>query len=410
MRILLAHNFYREPGGEDEVFEQEAAMLGKAGHEVYRFTLDNRTINEMSRLATVRTTLWNAESSRKLRDVLVRNRPDVVHFHNTFPVMSPSAHRTAKAAGKPVIQTLHNYRFVCANGLLFRDGVPCEDCLGKKFRWPGVVHGCYRESRAASAVATGWQIVQQWKKDGCGSIDRYVALSHFARTRLIAGGVPEAKIDIKPNFLNTDPGVGDGSGGYALFVGRLTRGKGVETLIRAWTKHRLPVPLKIAGDGPLSREVRVLVAEIPHVELLGWQPKAEVLNLMKAARFLVFPSQFYENLPMTLVEAYATGLPVIASGHGSMIELVEPEETGVFFEPGNCDDLAAQVERLARDSDQHAQMRRHARSAFEDKYSTEANYPKLMEIYARAAGVGTVIGRECLRHAQAGPKKQHFEI
>jgi len=281
----------------------------------------------------------------------------------------------------PVVQTLHNYRLLCPVALFFRDGRVCEDCMGKAVPWPGVVHRCYRGSRAASgviaAMLTTHRALGTWTK----MVDVYVALTEFAQDKFIEGGLPAEKIVVKPNFVAEDPGPGGGSDGYALFVGRLSPEKGIETMLAAWDRLRTGVPLKIVGDGPLRDRVIRAASRQPNVEWLGYKTVAEVHALMKRAGVLVFPSEWYETFGRVAVEAFAAGTPVIAANIGAVGELVEHGRTGLHFRPGDPEDLATRVGWALSHPAELGRMREEARAEYEAKYTAERNYRALMEIY-----------------------------
>ena len=385
VRVLVVHNRYRQRGGEDLVFEEEAELLEANGHEVTCYVEDNDRVGDMGRIELARKTLFNASTYRELRGLIRRKRPGVVHFHNTLPLVSPSGYYAAAAEKVPVVQTLHNYRLLCPNGLFFRDGSPCEDCLGKTLPWPGIVHKCYRESHAATglvaATTSAHKMLGTWSK----KVGLYVALTEFARRKFVAGGLPPEKIVVKPNFVGRDPDVGDGAGGYALFVGRLSKEKGIETLLAAWNRPALRgTPLKIVGDGPLADLVSRAVETNPAVEWLGNDSAEEVHSLMKAAAMLIQPSGAYETFGRVATESFAAGTPVISASLGAVAEVVGHGHTGRHFRPGDAADLARQVCYLATHPSELAWMRRNARSEFEDKYTAGRNYRMLAGIYEAA--------------------------
>ncbi|MBW1929009.1 MAG: glycosyltransferase family 4 protein [Deltaproteobacteria bacterium] len=390
MIVLLIHNFYQHPGGEDEVFRAEAALLRSQGHEVVEFVEDNRKVDGVSPLKAAVDAIWSREAQRRLRTLIREKKPDVAHFHNTFLRISPAAYYTCKEEGVPVAQTLHNYRLVCPGALLMRDGRVCEDCLGRAVPWPGVAHGCWRGSRTQTAVVAGMLAFHRVLKTWHEQVDCYIALTEFARRKFIEGGLPAEKIVVKPNFVGEELRVTSNElqfsrhpslvTRYFLFVGRLSPEKGLGTLLRAWQKLK-DVPLKIIGDGPLLEAVRAFNGG--GVQVLGRRPHDEVIALMKGARCVVFPSEWYEGFPMTIAEAFACGVPVIASRLGAMAEIVEDGRTGLLFEPGNADDLAAKVEWAWAHSEQMAEMGREARREYEEKYTAERNYEMLMQIYRR---------------------------
>lgn len=380
MRLLLLHNHYQQPGGEDQVFAAEGELLEAHGHRVLRYTAHNDQVAKMSNPALVKATVWNQAVYRELRALIRKERPQVAHFHNTLPLISPAAYYAARAEGVPVVQTLHNYRLLCPNALFFRKGRVCEDCLGKTFPWPGVAHACYRQSRPASgtvaAMLSAHRTLGTWR----GAVDLYVALTEFARRKFVEGGLPSEKIVVKPNFVHPDPGMGQGRGDYVLFVGRLSEEKGLDTLLAAQEQFGKQVQLKLLGDGPLAPRVAE-AAKRQKLEWLGQLPKDRVVGMMKDAQALIFPSVWYEGFPMVIAEAYAVGLPVIASDLGSMSSLIEHGRTGLRFRPGDPEDLAGQVKWAVTHPAELSRMRKAARAKFEAEYTAERNYQLLLETY-----------------------------
>lgn len=382
MKILLCHNYYQQPGGEDQVFVDEAQLLESYGHEVIRYTLHNDAIRESSSVSVAIKTLWNRETYRELTNLIAREKPAVTHFTNTFPLISPAAYYAAKRARVPVVQSLHNYRLLCPASTFYRDGKVCEDCLGKTFPSPAISHACYRSSRAATATVAAMTTFHRFRRTWHRAVDQYVALSHFSAAKFIAGGIPRDKIVVKPNFLTSNPTPGTGDGGYALFVGRLTPEKGIETLLQAWESLNGKIPLRIVGDGPLAEVVAKRASQTPGIEWLGRRNGVEVLDLMRGARCLVMPSEWYECCPKTLIETLAVGTPGIVSRLGAMAEMIDHRRTGLHFEPGNAQSLVEQVTRLAIDDNLASQLRRNARAEYLARYTAEANYEMLMAIYS----------------------------
>ena len=381
MRILLSHNRYQQPGGEDQSFAAEAAMLRDRGHEVIEYTAHNADVNGMNRVGLAIRAVWNPTTYSDLRRLFRRHRPQVAHFNNTFPLISPAAYYAARAEQIPVVQTLRNFRFLCANSFLFRDGRICHDCVSTTTAWPAVVHKCYRGSRPASvAVAT-----MLTAHRSCGTwrtaIDSYIALTKFSRQTFVDAGFPGDRIVVKPNFVYPDPGAGTGAGGYALFVGRLSAEKGLHTLLRAWRELHVDLPLKIVGDGPEAPSVQAAATAYSGVEWLRYQPSHEVQRLLGDATLLVFPSEWYETFGRVAIEAFAQGVPVVASRLGAMAELVDEGRTGVCFEAGNPDDLVTAVRTLVCDSSRLRAMRCAARREYEDRYTMERNHDQLIGIY-----------------------------
>ena len=382
LRVLAVHNRYQIRGGEDRVYEDEAAILEARGHAVERFEVTNDDVDGMGRAGLAMRTVWSADSRRAVGAAVRAHRADIVHVHNTLPLVSPSAYYGARAGGAAVVQTLHNYRISCPGALLARDGAPCEDCLGKAFASAGVRHGCYRGSRAATlAVATmtaAHRALGTWRS----AVDRYICSTAFARDKMIQGGLPADRVVVKPNPLATDPGVGQGGGGFALFVGRLDPARGIATLLRAWAFDPSLPPLVIVGGGPLDADVQAGAGADDRITALGHQPYERVVELMQAADALVFPSTVYEGgNPMALVEAFACGLPVVASRLGGPATMVTPE-AGRLAAPGDAAALGAAVHDLLA-ADRPA-ARRAARTLFDSTYAPDANHDRLVRIYQQA--------------------------
>ena len=384
MKVALCHNHYQQAGGEDHCFRAEGDLLEGAGHRVTRVAVQNADLKGKSGARIACSAVWSGTSYGMIRSVLRNERPDVVHFHNTFPQLSPSAWYAAGRERVPVVQTLHNYRLFCTNSLLLRDGKPCEACVGRRVAWPGVRHKCYRDSRAASGAVAAMAAVHRAAGSHARRVAVFVALSEFSRRVFIAGGLPAERIVVKPNFLMHDPGEGRHTGGFALFVGRLSAEKGLTTLLDAWKRLEAPIPLRVVGTGPLEPVFR---EPTPNVEWLGHAPAERVLELMRDATLLVFPSECYENCPITLLEAFACGLPTVASGHGAMVEMVRTPDMGLHFRPGDAEHLAEVLSKALADEERLATMGRAARREFEARYSPRANLPQILAIYDRARSV-----------------------
>ena len=386
MHVLVGHNYYQLPGGEDNVFAAETEMIESSGHQLTRCTAHNDSLAAMGPLRVGGKTLWNRAAFREFQELLRVNRPDVCHFHNTFPLMSPAVFHAAKSRGIPVVLTLHNYRLICPSAVLMREGRTCQKCVGKAVPIGAVQHRCYRGSRVASAGVAAMlsvhHLLHTWRK----KVDLYIALTEFARDKFIEGGLPADRIAVKPNFIYPDPGMSENRGNYMLFVGRLSKEKGVRMMLEAWrlSDHTGQRPvLRIAGDGPLAQEVRNAAATIPGVEWLGPLRRDQVMEQMKGAATLIFPSIWYEGLPLTILEAFATGLPVIASDLGSMPELIDAGRTGLLFRPGSAADLAEKVLWTASHELEMKAMSVAARQEFERKYTRERNHRLLMDHYRR---------------------------
>jgi glycosyltransferase involved in cell wall biosynthesis len=386
MKLLLAHNRYRSTGGEDEVFLREGELLRSTGHEVLEYTRHNSEIAEdgiLSKAKLAVRTLWAWDSVERLRSLLRSERPDLAHFHNTFPLISPAAYYACQQEGIPVVQSLHNSRLMCPAATFYREGGACVDCQGRIVPWPGVVHGCYHNSRLQTAVVAGMlaghRILGTWQEQ----VDAYIVFSEFFRQKFIDAGLPREKIFVKSHFLHADPGMKRTTGDYALFLGRLAPGKGIPTLLKAW-RSLGHVPLRIAGEGPMRNDVEEFTRQNPSVCALPYLSREECFVLMKGARFLVWPSEAYhETFGLVAIEAFACGTPVIASRTGAMTEIVLDRKTGLHFTAGDADDLAARAYWAWTHPKEMHDLGKAARAEYETKYASERNYRLLMEIYNR---------------------------
>jgi glycosyltransferase involved in cell wall biosynthesis len=385
MKILLVHNRYRIAGGEDAAMHAEKSMLEEREHDVALLEADNTEISgALGQLKTGVGAIYSWHGKRRVAVELARFHPDVMHVHNFFPLFSPSIYSAAHGAGVAVVQTLHNYRLVCPNALFLRDGHVCEDCLGVAFPLHGVIHACYRGSRLATAPVAAMLAVHRAMGTWREGVDAYIALTEFSRQKLVASGLPADRMFVKPNFVHPAPPVGNGEGGYALFVGRLSEEKGISTLLAAWKQLVAETPLKIVGDGPLANTVKSAADKTPAIEWLGRVSRERVVELMQRATLLIFPSIWYETFGLVIIEAFAVGLPVVASNLCTTSTLVQHRQTGLHFRPGDADDLVTQV-RWARSHPAEIQeMRRAARREFEAKYTADRNYDMLLNIYQTA--------------------------
>ena len=391
--VLILHNRYRQAGGEDAVVEAERALLESNGHRVQLRTVSNERIPDAPGLAgrarLAAGTVWSPAAASLVRRAIERERPDVVHVHNVLPLLSPVVLRTARASGVAVVQTLHNYRLVCPAGTLFRDGHPCEDCVERRVAWPAVVHACYRASRAQSAVVASMLATHRALGTWANDVDVYLAVSQFLRDRIVAGGYPAERIVVKGNFVAdprreaTAPEMADRRAGM-LFVGRLAPEKGVDRVLDAWDAMPAAPALLIAGEGPDVQQVQAAAGRDPRIRYAGRLAPAAVRHAMATSQALVFASRWYEGQPITILEAFAAGLPVIAPRIGSIAELVEDGETGILYEPETPGALAAAVGRATADMARLRVMGAAARARYERSHTPAANYQQLLAAYEQA--------------------------
>jgi len=386
MKVLLCHNYYQQWGGEDQVFLDEAAMLRDGGHEVLTYTRHNDDIKQQSRLGVARDTFWNRQTFDEVRQLLRKERPQLVHCTNIFPLISPAVYDAAAAEGVPVVQSLHNYRLLCPNAFFVYEGKTCEACLTKTLAWPGIVRKCYRGSTMASSVLAGmtaWhRLIGTWRK----KVHTYIALSEFSRRKFTEGGLPAEKIVVKANSMDRDPVVGDGSGGYAVCMARLSSEKGIDVLLDAWSRLRQPIPLQILGTGPIEHLAREAAERNPHIEWLGRQKPDDVLRIVGEAACKIIPSVNYEHCPKVLIEANAKGTPVIASDIGALGEMVEPGKNGFLVAPGDADALAAKVGEVFNTPELLPSLRTSAREVYDRRWTSALNYQRLVEIYEIVLG------------------------
>jgi glycosyltransferase involved in cell wall biosynthesis len=387
MKVLVIHNRYRSsaPSGEDMACDAEAALLAGRGSEVVRYERANDDI--VNPLAAAFEMIWSRQARNEIAAVLRRERPDVAHVHNLWYRISPSAYAACRDAGVPVVQTLHNFRIFCANALLLRDGRPCEACVTGS-PWPALRHGCYRESRPATAAVAFAQRLHAARGTWFSGVDRFIALTEFARERFVAAGLPRERICVKPNFLADPPLPKQRAGAGMVFAGRLTREKGVLVLLEAagLVGHR-DFGLEIIGDGALLGNVERSVARSGgRVRSSGARSRAYCLDAMRRALFVVVPSCCYENFPLAIVEAFACGTPVVAARLGAMAELVDDGRTGRLFVSGDAVGLAATITWMLDHPAECAEMGRAARKVFDERYTADRNHEQLQEIYRQASG------------------------
>jgi glycosyltransferase involved in cell wall biosynthesis len=384
MNILFVHNAYQNFGGEDAVVDSEIDLLRSRGHAVELYKRHNDELHAMPAATAALSAVWSRRSAHEVNAACDSLQPDVIHVHNTFPLISPSVYWTAARKRIPVVQTLHNFRLLCPQGTFLRNGAVCEDCLGKS-PWRAVVRKCYRQSAPQSAVLAGMLSAHRIAGTYRHQVTRYIALSAFSRERFIAGGLPAQRLRIKPNFVASSvPPRWDARHG-GLYVGRLSDEKGIGTLLAA-LRHGGRTPIEVIGAGPWEAEVATALGD----GYLGFRSRDDIMQKMRSAAFLVVPSMCLEQLPTTILEAFASGLPVIASRLGALANIVEEGVTGLLFNAGDAADLAAKIAWAGAHGDEMKMMGRAARAEYEAKYTPSINYQMLVDIYEDA--IATVHG------------------
>jgi glycosyltransferase involved in cell wall biosynthesis len=397
MKVLQLHTRYRQTGGEDRVVDAEAQLLRSAGHEVEQFTAHNPASSMAATTALLKAP-WNGASRRAVQRAVARFEPDVAHVHNTWFAMSPSVVDGLRESGVPTVMTVHNYRLVCVNGMLLRQGRPCEDCVGNS-PWPGIRHRCYRDSAIASTAAAATIAYNRRRDTWTDGIDRYLAPTEFVRGRLLDAGLAADRVQVKPHFVD-DPGprqVPPSRSQAVLYVGRLSADKGLHSLLDAWAAAGdMDMELICIGDGPLRDELSR--RRVTRVRFLGPLPPTEVRSWTLSARVLVAPSAWYETFGMVIAEAMAAGLPVIVPGSGALAEVAG--EAAIV--PGNVEHGASGVHQLAacleraRDDGVVDRAGASARMRYCAHFGTEMALSQLVQIY------GSVIESHASAHSSPG--------
>ena len=410
MKILYIYNLYQQAGGENRWVESEPELMKARGHAVVIYRRDNSEIRDFSwwrKGALLWQASWSQQSFREVHSLIRRERPDVAHVYNTLAMLSPSVYYACRDQGVPVVQTLYNYRLMCPAGTLLRNGRICEECIEHSL-WRSVRHGCYRDSRVQSA-GVAWMLYSHRRRGTWSEmVAAYLVPTEFMRRKFIEGGLPAGKIVVKPNFHEPDPGPRDASDGSAVYIGRLSAEKGVRTLVAAWGQMKHPPRLRVIGDGPLRDELeRAASLSGGRIEVLGQRSHADTIESLKKAAFVVLPSEWYEGFPHVILEAYACGVPVLASRIGTLADVIEDGVTGLLSEPGDPADVAAKVRWMVGHETAARGMGLNGRKAYETEYTGERNYERLITNY-RAVIAGKVgeLGGEAGDGAELGQARE----
>jgi glycosyltransferase involved in cell wall biosynthesis len=387
MHILLAHNYYQLPGGEDDLFEATRDQLRNHGHRVTEYVRRNHEIEEYGfvRAATLAArTTWAGDTNRELTRILEDAKPDIAHFGNIFPLISPSAYYACQKAGVPVVQSLDNPRLICPASSFFRKGEICHECEGR-LPLPAIRHSCYRGSAAQTSVLVAMLGVHRALHTWTRRVDAYLVATEFYLRKFVKSGFPQNRMHLRPLFV-PDPGVRPrGKGDYAVFIGRLSLEKGIRTVLEAW--RDLDIPLKIRGTGPLEGEVRDFIAGHPNAETLPRLTNEQTLDLIRGSRFLIWPSPGeYETFGLVVVQGYACGVPVVAAKTGIATEMVSEKRTGIFFNSHDAADLAQKARWAWENPDEMHNMGANGRREYEVRFNPAHAYRLLMAAY-NAAGL-----------------------
>jgi len=402
LRILQVHNRYRSstPGGEDRVVDQEGAALGERGHVVERFERRNDDIEHWSRARRALVpaqVVWSSSARRDLTEMIGTFRPDVVHVHNTFPLLSASVLYACRDAKAPIVVTLHNYRLVCATGDLFRDGRVCHACVGR-LPVPAVRHGCYRSPVATLPVAVASKVhARAWRT----LPSAFVFISASQREILAPLDLPPERVFVKANLVPrsivrpTAVHATAVSRSFVVYAGRLAPAKGIRLLMTAWETYATTgepgLRLVIVGSGPLDGEVAAWAAGKPSVDLRGMLSREDCATLVAGARAAIVPSEWEEAFGLVAIEAMALRVAPVAPAHGSFPELIHDGHDGVLFTPGDPNALAAVLRDIDTDPDRFADLGRNARAAYEQRFDPDANIAQLVATYDFA--IANPVGR-----------------
>jgi glycosyltransferase involved in cell wall biosynthesis len=395
VKILIVHNFYGSsaPSGENQVFDDEKLLLLSHGHEITTFTRHSDDIRNKGILGAVQgafATPWNPWMIRAVKRAVERFRPDVVHAHNTFPLLSPAVFYAMGEQTARVL-TLHNYRLFCPAAIPMREGNVCTACLDRKSSWPALRHGCYRGSRLATAPLAFSVSLHRWIGTWTRHVDAFIALTEFQQKLMVEAGLPSKRLHVKPNFYagNPQPSPWEQRGKYVVFAGRLSIEKGVEDLIRAWLKWGESAPeLRILGDGPLRESLQNMASSLPGVGIrfLGQLPAVDAVRQIAEAQLLVLPSICFEGFPMVIREAFAYGTPAAVSNIGPLPSIVRDGVCGVIFQPQDAASLFHEVRSAWAKPGLLEKLGLHARAEFNAHYNEDANYEMLIKIYEAALG------------------------
>lgn len=386
LTVLIIHNFYRERGGEDEYVESLDLLLRENRQRVLNYYHYSRSFAGLIPIARFATPLYTCfRDWFGLQSIIRRERPDIVHLHNIFPSISPIIFRVLKHYRIPIVQTVHNFKRLCLNGLfLLNNGSVCERCMHGNFIH-GVARKCYQGSLFKSAAVAGlfwWQrlVEQNWS-----SVDVFICPTAFVGQKLRAGGCPPEKIVEIPHFISEKQTVTEApisEAPYAVYIGRLSREKGVNTMIRAFAplKH---VPLKVIGHGPLETEIKnqISKSQLNHIEMLGSVDETTKSRILSGAACLIFPSECYETFGLSLIESLQAGVPVIATRFGGRREIIQDGLNGILFDCGDVEQLRTAVLKLVRRKDGQGDFSAEARKTFLSQFSSDVIYSKLMNCY-----------------------------
>ncbi len=380
MRILIVHNFYKQYGGEDQMVHEQVKLLNGRGNEVFLYSKNN---NELPRnkYKVFKEAYYSINTIKELNEIIFNYKPEIAHIHNIFPQISPSVYDVLAGKGIPIIQTLHNYRLACPNGLFFNKGKVCTLCLEKGDFYYCAIKRCYRNSYIQSYWYS--DILNKNSKIGIfGKIDKFIALNEFMREIMIRKGYSSDKIVVIPNGISCTNGPNFHKKNYLVYVGRLSKEKGIFTLIEAI--ELLPnIQLKILGDGDEKNKLVKYIQKknIKNIEFLGFlngQIKDEIIEHAKA---IIVPSEWYENFPTVVLEALSLGTMAIVSKTGGLQHMIKDNYNGLLFQSTNSMDLKAKIRYTIENDQKLLEMSKNAYESFINRYSSHVFYDNLINLY-----------------------------
>jgi glycosyltransferase involved in cell wall biosynthesis len=400
LRILQVFNEYRTRGGEDTVTRLEAEMLRRHGHEVQRLLVSTKTIDGAGPLTLAAAglgTVWSFHGYSLMKRAIASFSPDLVHVHNSFPLLSPSIFWAAHRAGIPAVQTIHNFRFACASATLLRNEKPCQDCVGR-FPWPALRHRCYQDSLPATSAVVAMNVFHKLMRTFMSKVHGYIVLNEFSKEIMLRAGLPEGRVHIKPNFVLEPDKLPVPRQRQVVFAGVISRPKGVHLLLQAWAKvSAKDCNLVLIGDGPARIELEREYAKVPGIEWRGAQTRQEVIDTLAVSQWMVLPPLFYENCPMVIPEAFSVATPVIVPNHGAFPTFVTHSHDGLLFVPGDSASLASTLALALNASNEvWSHFSENARATCQRTFTEAHNYEQLISFYGNA-----------IRVCRASDKKLH---
>jgi glycosyltransferase involved in cell wall biosynthesis len=406
LRILQVYNEYRTWGGEDTVAYLEAEMLRRRGHEVEQLLVSTKEIDGAGPLRLVAAgmgTVWSFHGYSLMKRMIAKFSPDIVHVHNTFPMLSPSIFWAAHRAGVPAVQTIHNFRFACAGATLLRNEKPCQDCVGR-FPWPALRHHCYQASLPATSAVVAMNVFHGLLRTFVNKVHAYIVLNEFSKEIMLRAGLPEGRVHVKSNFVMDPSRLPVPRRRQVVFAGAISRPKGVHLLLQAWAKvSPAGCNLILFGDGAARAELEREYAKVPGIEWRGAQSRQEVLDTLAASQWLVLPPLFYENCPMVIPEAFSVGTPVIVPNHGAFPAFVTHSRDGLLFAPGDADSLANTLgAALSASDDVWLRWSENARATHRRTFTEAHNYEQLISVYRHATQVCRAAEKKFRRTSRAG--------